>query len=68
MAAYVLAGIVDNYPAGQEAALQVILLLIIWNFRKTREFRSTRILEYDGYYCFMVLTSATANRASRFDL
>lgn len=25
LAAYVLAGIVDNYPAGQEAALQVSL-------------------------------------------
>ncbi|RVE48902.1 hypothetical protein evm_006472 [Chilo suppressalis] len=25
MAAYVLAGIVDNYPAGQEAALQLLL-------------------------------------------
>lgn len=31
LAAYVLAGIVDNYPAGQEAALQVSQTI---NFKK----------------------------------
>ena len=36
LAAFVLAGIVDNYPAGQEAALQVhiavSIILLLFNY------------------------------------